>query len=529
MLRARWLEHVVAPAWYRRRRDEEGAILIVWMFALTGLLGLAAMAVDLGNIAQTKAHSADAAGKAALAAVVDLATLYPASSGSLAGPGVPAVQEGLAVSDAESYLTSNFPSLAGANFTTGCAGDLPGSIYIWPSSDCVGFFNPQHSSLNQTNPTAIAVAVPTQQVNYTLGRAGGAKRQAVSSIAYASLKSANSGYTLPLSYSNGGPTGLECLKTGSGNNAGICTGFATGPGNFGVINSPRYTIYPGYSNSGGNNFGIETDADIGIDHLLNSFQVGYPATCDTPTIVNPCSADNATAPYDSANYANVQTGQTINLLAPALMSGGVSTPDGSGCTLSPRFNHPDGFVATGSCSADSPTGGPSGPDLNAANGDTFTSTYALNGVSLHNYLDSNGQTVSSSCNQYLPATPTNTAIDAGGTSSGNVWTTYDSCLSAILTTGVSSPIFSADIERSPRFGVIPLILGTAGTAPVEITGFLGTYLDLVTGSNSKVDAVRAWLFPLSDIELSASGGSGLTGFAGGPYVDNLCSFAAGNC
>jgi hypothetical protein len=131
----------------------------------------------------------------------------------------------------------------------------------------------------------------------------------------------------------------------------------------------------------------------------------------------------------------------------------------------------------------------------------------------------------------LPAgdTASNTAVDAGGTGSGNVWTNYDSCVSAILEAGVSTPIFSANIEQSPRFGVIPLIDSATGTAPVEITGFLGTYIDLVSGSNNKVDAIRAWLFPLSAIDLSAGSGGGLTNYAGGPYVVNLCSFAAGNC
>jgi hypothetical protein len=504
--------------------------MVIWALSLTALASFVGMAIDLGNIAGTKQHTESAAANAALAAVIDLAPLYPASSGSKAGPGIAAVQEALAVSDAETYLTANYSSLAGANFASGCAGALPSSVYRWPSSNCFGFFNPEDPSLNQTNPTAIAVAVPTQQVHYTFGRAGGLTTQAVSGLAYASLKSEDSGYALPMSYSAGGPTGLECLKTGSGNKAGICTGFATGSGDFGVINSPRYTIFPGSATSGGNNSVIETDADIGIDHLLNSFQLGDAAICDATSIINPCTADNAVAPYDTANYANVQTGQTITILAPPLMTGHLVTPDGS-CTLGPRFNHPDGFVATSSCAWDNPTVGPTSPRLSASNGDTFGSSYPLNGVQVSAYLNANGRSLTSSCAGMLPAgdTASNTAVDAGGTGSGNVWTNYDSCVSAILEAGVSTPIFSANIEQSPRFGVIPLIDSATGTAPVEITGFLGTYIDLVSGSNNKVDAIRAWLFPLSAIDLSAGSGGGLTNYAGGPYVVNLCSFAAGNC
>lgn len=516
--------------WRRCKGDESGTVMVIWAVALMALASFAGMAVDLGNIAGTKQHTENAAANAVLAAVVDIAPLYPASSASKAGPGTPAVQEALAVSDAESYLTANYPSLAGVDFASGCVGALPAPVYLWPSSNCFGFFNPEDPSLNQSNPTAMAVAVPTQEVSYTFGRAGGLARQAVSGVAYASLKSEDSGYALPLSYTAGGPTGLECLKTGSGNKAGICTGFATGSGDFGVVNSPRYTIFPGSSSSGGNNPVIETDADIGIDHLLNSFQTGDAAICDASSIMSPCTADNATAPYDTANYANVQTGQTINLLAPSLLTGGVLTPDGS-CTLGPRFNHPDGFVATSSCIWDNPASGPTSPRLSATNGDTFGSSYALNGVQVSAYLNANGQSLTSSCAGLLPTgdTASNTAVDAGGTGNGNVWTNYDDCVSAILGAGVSAPIFSANIEQSPRFGVIPLIDTANGTAPVEIEGFLGTYIDLVSGSSNSVDAVRAWLFPLSAIDQSPGSGGGLTNYAGGPYVVNLCSLAAGNC
>ncbi len=503
-------------------------MLVLWTVALACLMGCVAMAVELGNLAQSRQHAENAVQAAVLAAVPDLATLYPG------GPGVAATQEQLAVNDAESYLMSNFSSLTTADFATGCAGVLPSSIYIWPGADCFGFFNPQTASLDQSNPNAMAIALPVQFVKYSFGRAVGQSGQSVSGLAYASIKMAESGGGLPFSYVNTAPDGLECLKSGSGNKAGVCKGFTTGSGDFGAVNSPRYRIFPGASNAGGNNPVTETNLVLGIDHALNIAPSSDPTVqiCDSNGAPPSCTAYNdSLATYDLANWVSPQTGQTQTDITPPLFTGGVTTPDGS-CTLTPRLNHPDGFVGTSSCSADDPTTGPSAPYLSASHGDTYGSTYLLNGVHISKYLNATGQQDASSCTPLLPAgvNASNSAIDATGTGGTNVWSAYDTCFSTVLQNlDDNTAIFSATIEQSPRFGIVPLVTPTNGTNAEQITDFEGVYIDLTSGTSSKVSSILAWVFPLSNIEATPGSGSGSTSYVGGPYVVNLCSLSAGNC
>ena len=66
----------------RRRSDEEGSFLVIWVLAAVSILLFAALAIDLGNITQTKQHAQNTADSAALSAVGDLAGI--AGGGSAA-------------------------------------------------------------------------------------------------------------------------------------------------------------------------------------------------------------------------------------------------------------------------------------------------------------------------------------------------------------------------------------------------------------------------------------------------------------
>ncbi len=505
--------------------DEAGAILVVWAVALVALMALTAMAVDLGNISQTKQHGEIAVEDAALSGVQSLASQYAGMATSGA--------EAQAASVAEDYLLQNYPSLTPGDLATGCSGELPSSIASGPGTNCIGFFNPQDPADTALTPTAMAVALPSRSVAFTFGRAAGLSSQAVSALAYASLKTASVGYGMPFSYLSTGGAGLQCIKTGSGAKAAGCTGFATGAGNFGVINSPRYVIFPGSSTSGGaSDTVIETDLILGIDHALNAYVSGQAQVCDAVGTPPNCSAYNNTAPYDNANYVAPQPGQTLNVLGPALFTGGVTAPNSS-CVLEARLQHPDGFTGSPSCSADNPTTAAATPYLSSSEGDTFGGTN-LNGVQISRYLNTHGKSATSTCTSLLPAgvNATNTAIDAGLTSAtGPVWGPYDQCLSAIIAAGVAQPIFSASIEQSPRFGLVPLVGSTGGRGAEEITGFDAAYLDLAFGTSGKVDALLAWVFPPSLIDAKPTAGAGFGQYQGGPFVASLCNFSAtgGNC
>jgi hypothetical protein len=514
--------------------DENGAFLVIWVFAVVSILLFAALAIDLGNIVQTKQHAQDAADNAAISAVVDLA---PIATGASA----PA-QEDVAVTDAESYVESNYSSIASSDWTgSACPNALPPQVSASRDTNCIGFFNPTDPSKNLTTPTGIAVAIPTQSVRYTFGRAGGLKAQGISALATASLQQSNASYLLPFGYADGSGNGLQCLKTGSGNKAAGCTGFAIGSGQFGVLNSPRYRVFPGSAPGGGQNPFLMADIDLGVDHILTVAPAGGGGeVCDAVGTPPNCLAYNNTPPYNNANYAAPQPGQTLNDPGPGLFNADQNSFSVDGCTIStPRLAHPDRFQATGDCTQANPTSGPTGPMLNSA--DTFGSSAALNGVHVTRYMIGGpNNPLFTSC--YAAKGPGGTTpdpganpIDATDAASGqNVWagsaTTEDGCLSAALAgmNTSSAPIFTADMVSSPRFGIVPVVASGHGRSAQAITGFLGVFLDMAFGNGNKVDAIQAWVFPLNLIQ-GGTGDPGLGTYTGAPPVANLCSLRAGNC
>lgn len=502
------------------RRDERGSIIVLWAVALTAIMGLVALSVDLGNLAQTKQHTRNAAQDAVLAGVVDLAALGPGGGGTVSN------QEALAVKDAETYLLANYNiptpdwNSCGA-FPTG----MP-SIQSYSTADCFGFFTTGGSSA----PNGMAVQVPPRLVATTFGRADGISGRQVSSTAYASIQTAGSSYVLPFSYAAGGGSGLQCLKTGSGTGAANCPGFTTGSGKFGTINSPRYVIFPGSQTQSGNNATVQTDLVLGLDHPLDQYTTGAGEICDANGSPPNCPAYNNTAPYTGANYVAPSTGLDSSALDGLFEA--VTSPDGS-CTFTPRLNHPFGFVASANCPDDNPSNGPGSSvpllitDFGGAPLGTPPST-DLNGQSIAAFTSACSQEVPK---QYGIATP----IDAQ-TNGTYVWGPYDTCLStalAVYDPSVGGPVLGASIVGSPRFGIVPLVGSSNGGGAEQITGFAAVYLDLMFGKGSKVDSVLAWVLPLGDIKSAPApaGGAGLGGYYGGPYVANLCSYtsAGTNC
>ena len=512
-----------------QRRDEHGAFLVLWVLAAVVILLFAALAIDLGNIAQSKQHAQDAADNAAVSAVADLASIQT-------GAAAPA-QEAEAVADAEAYVTSNYSSItSGWN----CPNALPPQVTPFPSATCIGFFNPADSSQNLTDPTGIAVAIPTQNVSYTFGKAGGLRSQGVSAVATASLQGQSPGYLLPFGFT-GGASGLQCLKTGSGANARPCNvGFAIGSGQFGVLNSPRYRVLPGNSPSGTNGV-IMADIDLGIDHLL---KIGPPASniCDAAQSPPNCLAyNNVLGAYDYADYAAPQTGGTLNDPGPALFNADQNPfpVANSGCVIStPRLAHGDGFQAKNDCTFDN-TPGAGGPFLNSV--DTFGSSANLNGEHITRYLiGGTGNPYWTSCyagqGPDADLNPSNDPIDEV-ISNKNVWsgsgTNEDACLSNAMAgmNNTSPAIFSTSLIDSPRFGVVPVVNPVPGRSfgGEQITGFLGVFIDQAFGQNDHVDSIESWVFPLNLIQGGIANDEKIGAFTGAPPIANLCSLSAGNC
>lgn len=394
---------IVRPRRRWRNGDEEaGVVLVIYTLAIVAVLLFAALAVDLGNIAQTKQHAQDAADAAALSAVWDLT---PIVNG---GSSLTAASEATAVTDVDNYLQHNYPSVQTPLTSTSCApGSLPALATQSSQTDCVGFYP-------ATAPNTIVVVIPAQNVNYSFGRVGGNTSQAVSAIAEASLSSTTGNHELPyafcLDFSQTPPTncgstattqtaGLFCLKTSSN---GSCPGANIGPGDFGEVFSPRYQIYPSNGNptGGGNDPIMMADIALGLDHTLVT-SPDPTNNADNICDYNPpgslqgtCPAFNNTFPYDTGNAVVTATGQNINEAGPALynpaLANGKFNLDGCPFTV-PRLNHGPGFQPSGTCSVDNPAGGfttTTCPCL--APGDTFGYTPAtgnqLNGVHISDYL-----------------------------------------------------------------------------------------------------------------------------------------------
>lgn len=531
-------------------------------------MGLVALAVDLGNIAQTKQHTANAAQDAVLSAVTDLSVLAPGGSGTTTATdcgyqsGFSVLQE--AVACAEDYLSKNYtssgealPSSTDANASStydSCGSALPASLYFLPGENCFGFFNPTDAAKNLTNPNAMAVAVPARTVKYTFGRVAGLTSQNVSSTAYASIQTADNGYILPYGFATGGSYGYNCIKDQSGPTT--CLG-ANLDGQFGVIDNPRYVIFPYEDTSGGSrNYALLGNADLGVDHPL----VPYPTSgsalkvCDWQTVLNGCDGDNYAAPYTGGDYLNTSNGQTVNDLTGPLFTG---TTTSTGCNISARFTHPDGFQASQTCGDDQTSGASGSVFLKSKYGDTFGATDSadLNGKSIDSYLSS-GFTSSAlytlaGCDAKKPAGGTSTALDV--TSDGRpidfstlmnmAWKPFNDCLSSLFSTSSSlsqintlvtagTPVFTSDIEKSPRFGVIPVVTYNTSGKASEITSLYGVYLDVAipktTNGKSKVGALQAWVFPLTWVQPTSTSGSGLGTEIGGNYVTNLCAYRV-NC
>ena len=152
---------------YETPRSEEGAVLVIFAISFTALLGFAALAVDLGNIAQSHLNTQNAADAAALAGVTTLAN---ANSGNLVASAIESVK-----GVADTYIP--IPNNSWNAPSNGC---IPAAGFFAADGEttCIAFYpNPNEP---RAKPTAIWVEIPGQALPSLLGNAG-----SVSVTAYA--------------------------------------------------------------------------------------------------------------------------------------------------------------------------------------------------------------------------------------------------------------------------------------------------------------------------------------------------------
>lgn len=163
---------------YETPRSEVGAVLVIFAISFTALLGFAALAVDLGNTAQSHLNTQNAADAAALAGMTVLNT----------GP-VPGVASAItSVKDVAHTYIANISWNA-------CSPPAP---FVPAVADgCIAFYY-------QNNlPTAIWVDIPGQALPSLLGDAGSVSVTANAEATFNSTtKSANLCWGVPGSTGN---------------------------------------------------------------------------------------------------------------------------------------------------------------------------------------------------------------------------------------------------------------------------------------------------------------------------------------
>jgi len=228
----------------RERRDERGAVLVMFTIVLTVLVAFSALAIDLGYAREKKRQVQNAADAAALAAAQSL----PSTAG--------------ADSTAQTTVGQNLTGVT-PNWST-CT-DTQKLTNI-ASSACISY---------DTSYTQVRVRVPTLTVPTFFGKAIGFNHITESAAAVASIGVAGFGTIEPFSMFTGGTGDERCLKTGASANfpTGACSGPATG--NFGTLDVFQYgnSAIPTVRRCGNGQQStrLENNIAIGVDHEITVF------------------------------------------------------------------------------------------------------------------------------------------------------------------------------------------------------------------------------------------------------------------
>jgi Flp pilus assembly protein TadG len=192
-----------------RRRDERGAVLIIAAIMLVVLLGIAALAVDLGYAYETRRQVQNSADAAALGAAQDLPVLTTTES------------------DAKSLSLTNLPH---GTFPWSVCTDS-GALTV-PSVDtpCISY---------DTSFTRVRVRLPQQSMPTFFGSALGVSSTSTSASATARTVGAGFASIEPYALFSGFTAGLACMKQGpSGHRIATCDDPTTG--NFNLLDITQY-------------------------------------------------------------------------------------------------------------------------------------------------------------------------------------------------------------------------------------------------------------------------------------------------
>ncbi len=164
-------------------RSEEGAVLVIFAISFSALLGFAALAVDLGNTAQSHLNTQNAADAAALAGVTALHNGADVNS---------------AIKSVEDVAKIYIPDISWNAPSNGCS--RPAPFEASDATNCIAFYP-------KNDPTAIWVEIPGQALPSLLGNAGTVSVTAYAEATIRSPTSAKLCWGAPESAGNQGNQG----------------------------------------------------------------------------------------------------------------------------------------------------------------------------------------------------------------------------------------------------------------------------------------------------------------------------------
>lgn len=401
-----------------RTSPEKGASAVLVALCLILLMGMAALAFDVGLGMNERRQDQSAADVGSLAAAQFAKPIATAACGAYAGAQLARCNgavEAMAVANA----TLDDPALANWASATECVAP-PVGYATAPNTPCVAFNN---------NLQRAWVHIPTIEVGTVFGRVIGATSINTSADAIAITSFANGNNLLPfLTPGVSGSGDYECLKTSGNPDWGVCEDLPS-TGNFG---SADYFVYGNElagsltQCSGGTNSRLIYNIANGVDHPLSTHPSGSGSGIE----------ERPSCPIFSAepNMLEEQTGVASNLDV-GLTRGGsahaVVPYDG-------RIEDSGGFLVR-----------------NAQGQNPAT---LLDNTPLWNFL--------------LPGL-------SGNCSGVNTPSEMVACLNQAKAAGTI--IFSEDIADAPRFGFTALMWETMFAAPGTVTyhveSFLPVYLD----------------------------------------------------
>lgn len=481
--------------------NDRGMVLPLFALVLVLLLVMVAFAVDLGAAAERRRASQNRSDAAALAAAQTLGTTQakfadaPAQTSAMAA----------AVAAAQTYVEQN-GGISGSDPQWTACTDSNALARVSATTPCISF---------STDLTQVRVRVPDETVDYQFATVVGINAGTVRSSAIAEVVSDLGGSLRPILLT-AGAAGLNCIEAGGRDSP--CEGYRIGSGDYGTMESPRYSVVP--------DGGDPTNYALGLDHMLRLTATNGVNYCDSDSNgdVPKCAAgadggvlNNQPGTHDLANYVVPLPGGALGPATNGVVGDGPGSttfvdPVGRGETITALLYRPDGA----SRNTFMPAGTPSTPHIAFGTGPNPRT--GLNGVHVSRYLlldmvDTVGCTGAPAASQLLSVDDPTFAPCNDGLSN------Y-----IIDNPGSSVPVFSRDIIDSPRFGVAPVTDTSlsGGSDVARIVDFIGIYLNRIYGTPSgQLKSIEAFVFPLRLIEPSPTGGGVALPYTGGPFSVQL--------